>query len=86
MRVAGLIFLLSFIIYSVGISYERCYPSFPMEEAIVIAREYTGMVYYAKLSYRKRCDCCVYRIKGIKGVVEVDADSGKVIKFTRYRR
>jgi len=78
--------LILLLLAGLSYGYDRCYPSLPMEEAVVIAKEYTGMVYYAKLSYRKRCDCCVYRIKGMKGVVEVDADTGKVVKFTRYRR
>ncbi len=78
--------LLLSLFLGMSYAYERCYPSLPMEEAVVIAKEYTGEVYYAKLSYRKRCDCCVYRIKGMRGVVEVDADTGKVVRFTRYRR
>ncbi len=69
-----------------GIPYDCVRHAIDMEKAISIAREHTGKPFKAWISRSRKTGKCFWKIRGMKGYIMLDANSGEIIKFYRNRK
>ncbi|NPB07127.1 MAG: curli assembly protein CsgG [Aquificae bacterium] len=84
----GLLALLALIslAYAVPKYLEDCLESaLDLKKALEKAEPYTGKVYKAYLSKRKKTGECLYKIKGVKGTAVLDATTGELVNFFKRR-
>jgi len=73
--------------FSFGGSFYDCVrEAIDMEQAVGIAREYTGKPFKAWISLSKRTGECMWKVRGTKGYVIIDALNGEIVKFYRNRK
>ncbi|MGB9667894.1 MAG: hypothetical protein ACPLSJ_02795 [Thermosulfidibacteraceae bacterium] len=68
--------------------YERdfeCRPRVSFSEVEGIASKYIDEIRGIKLKKRRNKDSCYYVVSGKRGKITIDADSGEVISFKRYK-
>jgi len=66
-------------------SYASCPSSISIEEAIKIAKPYVGEVISTTKTQSKKTGECYYRVRGTEGTANIDANTGKLIRFYRSR-
>ena len=60
--------------------------SIPIEQAIEVARKHIGEPFKVWMTYSKRTGYCMWKVKGTRGYVILDARNAEVIRFYRSRR
>ena len=67
--------------------YRKCLDkAIDISEAVAIAKEYVGKPYKVWISSSKRTGECFWKARGTKGYVSIEASSGEVVRFRKYRR
>lgn len=79
------IIVLLFITFYISHGSE-CKNGLSVSQVESISKSYVGNIQGVNLTYDKKENICVYRIKGENGYIVIDATNGDILKFYKKRK